>query len=360
LDRSRPRDIASGIMSIGVKYQEALPDVRILITGILPRDADRSLRKDKIDQVNSSLEKLCKHQDIENFYYIPPSDDFLKDNGEVEPEMYYHDLLHMNEKGNESLARSIHTVLKKLMTEDELSNDEKRLERVRRLKEEQRSRRSGGDSSGEWGTGSERLGSRKRRYDEENERSDSSSYRKRRRSSESDDRDNRRRSRSRDKRDSRSNHSSREDRDSHSRARKYPFEVQHSDGGRSPSTKRRRDSSPEEAPPLKMPRDDVAVPKEIGKASKWYEHDSRDKGDWDRILEEHRMTQTSKDDSRESFARKLEGGNRVGSFSEARLNAQELIVSNPPENTSESSVFSDSAAGEPGKLKDVLYGVSRR
>ena len=139
LDRSRPKDIANGILSIGVKFQEHIPNVRVLISGILPRDEGKSQRAEKIAQVNGQLSKMCSNEDLQNFHYIAPDPDFSNEDGSLNTDLYYHDFLHLNEKGDMCLARSIHGVLINLMREDELKDDKEKLQRRRREGSESKS-----------------------------------------------------------------------------------------------------------------------------------------------------------------------------------------------------------------------------
>ena len=114
IDRDRPRDIADGVLSIGLTIQEALPNVKVIITGLFPRDREYSFRRDKIKQVNVYLKNGCSHSEIRNFYFIQPDEDWCLEDGKLNEELYYQDCLHLNDKGDEKFAKSIIKMLDKV------------------------------------------------------------------------------------------------------------------------------------------------------------------------------------------------------------------------------------------------------
>ena len=69
LDHDEPKIIVDGIIKIGKVFQEKLAaNVKIILTGHLPRDLNKSKRRNKILNVISYLKKSCK--DETNIYYL--------------------------------------------------------------------------------------------------------------------------------------------------------------------------------------------------------------------------------------------------------------------------------------------------
>ena len=59
LDHVQPKTIVDGIIKIGKVFQENLAaDVKIILTGLLPRDLDKSKQRNRILKVNSYLKKI--------------------------------------------------------------------------------------------------------------------------------------------------------------------------------------------------------------------------------------------------------------------------------------------------------------
>ena len=113
IDVDRPRDIACGIVSIGLKLQELKPDIKVIVTGLLPRDLNWSGRRDKIMKTNKYLKSLCHARS--NLYYMKQDVDWTSDAGQLKQKLYYTDCLHLIETGNEKFAKSIANVLYKVI-----------------------------------------------------------------------------------------------------------------------------------------------------------------------------------------------------------------------------------------------------
>ena len=112
IDRDQPRDIANGVISIGLKLQEKCRGLKVIVTGLLPRDSEWSQRRKKVNSINYYLEKLyCDRFD--DFYFMKQDDD---------KKLYYADQLHLVEAGNRKFACSILKILSKLMQDEKLGN----------------------------------------------------------------------------------------------------------------------------------------------------------------------------------------------------------------------------------------------
>ena len=83
----------------------------VFLHGLLPRDASpQSVRRRKISDVNNLLEGLCGWQ---RMTYIKPCSDFCEINGYLSGIHYYIDNLHLSRVGNETLARTIVSAVKR-------------------------------------------------------------------------------------------------------------------------------------------------------------------------------------------------------------------------------------------------------
>ena len=69
LDQDKPNIIVDGIITIGKVFQEELAaDVKIILTGLLPRDFNKYKQRNKVLMRNSYLKKSCKNET--NIYYL--------------------------------------------------------------------------------------------------------------------------------------------------------------------------------------------------------------------------------------------------------------------------------------------------
>ena len=121
IDRDQPRDIANGVISIGLKLQEKCRGLKVIVTGLLPRDSQWSQRRKKINLINYYLEKLCCDR-FDDFYFMKQDDNWTDKDGKLDKKLYYADQLHLVETGNRKFACSILNILSKLMQDEKLGN----------------------------------------------------------------------------------------------------------------------------------------------------------------------------------------------------------------------------------------------
>lgn len=112
IDRDSPQDIANGVVSCGLVLQQKSPGLTIIATGLLPRDLGNNIRRTNIAETNKFLKKSCKQ--YSNFVYMRQDKDWILDNGLLNTQFYYDDLLHLVESGNEKFANSIREIISKL------------------------------------------------------------------------------------------------------------------------------------------------------------------------------------------------------------------------------------------------------
>ena len=121
IDRDQPRDIANGVISIGLKLQEKCRGLKVIVTGLLPRHSEWSQRRKKINSFNYYLEKLCCDR-FDDFYFMKQDDDWTDEDGKLDKKLYYADQLNLVEAGNRKFACSILKILSKLMQDEKLGN----------------------------------------------------------------------------------------------------------------------------------------------------------------------------------------------------------------------------------------------
>lgn len=107
-----PEEIAAGIRAIVDELRSQLPETKLLLLAIFPRDAtsDGELR-----QINDAANKLiAKFVDDEHIFFLDINDKFLTDDGVLEKDIMP-DLLHPNGKGYTIWAEAMEPMVKKLM-----------------------------------------------------------------------------------------------------------------------------------------------------------------------------------------------------------------------------------------------------
>ena len=120
IDRDTASCIANGILSIAVTFQEKITGLKILVTGLLPRDLEKnSIRREKINKVNKMVKRMCRTK-FENIYFMKQDDDWILEDGNLDESLYFTDHLHLIEKGNNKFASSITKSLEQLNEEGSL------------------------------------------------------------------------------------------------------------------------------------------------------------------------------------------------------------------------------------------------
>ena len=119
IDRDQPRDIANGVIAIGLTLQEKCSGLKVIVTGLLPRDPEWSHRRKKIKLINYYLKKLCR-DNFNEFYFMKQDDDWTDKDGNLDEKLYYTDQLHLIEAGNRKFACSILKILSKLMQDEKV------------------------------------------------------------------------------------------------------------------------------------------------------------------------------------------------------------------------------------------------
>ena len=114
--KDKPEHTAAGIKQILVELKTRLPDSKVLLLGVFPRDAqpDGQLRK-----INVAINEIIKDfADDERVFFKDIGEEFLDDDG-VLPKSIMGDALHPNARGYEIWAEAIEADIARLMGEQD-------------------------------------------------------------------------------------------------------------------------------------------------------------------------------------------------------------------------------------------------
>ena len=104
VQQDSPEDIVGGIIEIGHCFEKQHHHINIYICGLLPRDEGTSINRGYIIETNKILKVKCS---LNKFFFIDQDTYWTQPNGCVNSGMFYLDKLHLVEKGNLVLAKSI-------------------------------------------------------------------------------------------------------------------------------------------------------------------------------------------------------------------------------------------------------------
>ena len=106
-------EIAEGITAIVKKLRDKLPNMKILLLGVFPREEKPGEFRKKLIKVNEIISKLADNQSI---FFQDIGSEFLTADGTL-PKDIMPDALHPNTKGYEIWANAIEPMVAKLMGE---------------------------------------------------------------------------------------------------------------------------------------------------------------------------------------------------------------------------------------------------
>ena len=108
IQRDSSEDIVDGILEIALSLKRKYHHLNIVVCGLLPRDANWSVNRIYINEINDYLSYKCG---LNDFNFVKPKDWTLH-NGSLKPNLFYMDNLHLVEEGNMKLSESIINVIK--------------------------------------------------------------------------------------------------------------------------------------------------------------------------------------------------------------------------------------------------------
>ena len=92
------------MIAIGSAFKNQPSNPNILICGILPRDGYCSINRLTINEINDLLESRCL---VKSFHFINQNSGWTLNNGALNFSLFFSDGLHLVEKGNLKLGKSI-------------------------------------------------------------------------------------------------------------------------------------------------------------------------------------------------------------------------------------------------------------
>ncbi len=112
--QDKPENTAAGIKSILAEISKRLPESKVLLLGVFPRDQKKDGRLRKI---NDGINAIIKdYADDKSVYFLDIGEKFLDKDGNL-PKSIMPDALHPNEAGYKIWAESIEAKVKELMGE---------------------------------------------------------------------------------------------------------------------------------------------------------------------------------------------------------------------------------------------------
>ena len=97
-------DIAQGLIAIGSAFKNKPSNLNIFICGILPRDGYCSINRLTINEINDLLESRCL---VKSIHFINQNSGWTLNNGALNFSLFFSDGLHLVEKRNLKLGKSI-------------------------------------------------------------------------------------------------------------------------------------------------------------------------------------------------------------------------------------------------------------
>ena len=104
INKDSPYDIAQGLIAIGSVFKNQSSNPNIFICGLLPRDESFSINRLIINEVNDLLKSK---RFVKSFHFINLNNGWTLNNGTLDFSLFYSDALHLVEKGNLKLGKSI-------------------------------------------------------------------------------------------------------------------------------------------------------------------------------------------------------------------------------------------------------------
>jgi lysophospholipase L1-like esterase len=109
-----PGQIVDGVRAIVQKLRQKLPETKVLLVAIFPRNENFSPQRGKILQVNQVLRKLADNQDV---YWVDFGHRFVNEDGLIPTELMP-DYLHLTRRGYEIWAEAMERRISSILGDD--------------------------------------------------------------------------------------------------------------------------------------------------------------------------------------------------------------------------------------------------
>jgi beta-glucosidase len=103
-------EVARGVRTVVERLRAKLPNSKILLLGLLPRQNAHFCRR--VRKVNAEIVTLA---DGKSIYFLDMGKQFLESENEVRKELFGRDLLHLNEQGYGVWAEAMQPLLDELL-----------------------------------------------------------------------------------------------------------------------------------------------------------------------------------------------------------------------------------------------------
>ena len=104
INKDFPYDIAQGLIALSSVFKNQSSNPNLLVCGLLPCDESFSINRLIINEVNDLLKYKCF---VKSFHFINLNNGWTLNNGTLDFSLFYSDALHLVEKGNLKLGKSI-------------------------------------------------------------------------------------------------------------------------------------------------------------------------------------------------------------------------------------------------------------
>ena len=118
IDFNKPDDIANALVAMAEKIHIYKPEVKVILSGILPRDCGTvSIRRRvNIQNTNNKLKEKCMFSP--NTFYLEHDPDWTDENGNLNEKLFYADNLHLVKPGNVKLSIEIRRAINKIRNDN--------------------------------------------------------------------------------------------------------------------------------------------------------------------------------------------------------------------------------------------------
>ena len=108
IDNNTPRTIVDGLISIANSFLKGNPNMKVIITGLLPRDLEAlSIRRTRIMETNDLIKYTCENSTGKNSYFLEQDENWIDAKGKLNTQFFHTVYLHLSKSGYDKLARTI-------------------------------------------------------------------------------------------------------------------------------------------------------------------------------------------------------------------------------------------------------------
>jgi beta-glucosidase len=110
--RMSPADTAAGVVAVVDLLRRKLPNAKLLVMSILPRQPEYDWIDAAIRETNDILRRLNR---LENVEFVDIAEAFRRPDGSLDPKYYRRDLLHLNRQGYQLWAEAVEPKIRRAL-----------------------------------------------------------------------------------------------------------------------------------------------------------------------------------------------------------------------------------------------------